>query len=304
MKKLKPIVSIILPTYNRAHLIEKSIGSVLTQTFINFELIVVDDGSTDMTESILKNINDNRIRYIKYNKRRGANYARNTGIKVANADYIAFQDSDDIWYPNKLEKQVSCMQHSPSNVAIIYSAFWRIENEQKEYISSNVIGMDQNFLFIALLKENFITTPTLLIKKECFKKVGLFDENLPRFQDWELVIRLSKLYHFNYINEATINSYVQLDSISLNNKAQTIALEMIVKKHLLDFLKYKKLLISHYETIGIGFYLEGNTKKANFYLMKAYRLNLLNLKLLIKYLIIKYTNIKFYLKLKKFNLEK
>lgn len=100
-----PTVSVVIPTYNRAHLVGRAIQSVLNQTYQDFEIIVVDDGSTDNTEEVVKSFNDPRIRYIRHDQNRGGSAARNTGIKMARGEYIAFQDSDDEWLPEKLESR-------------------------------------------------------------------------------------------------------------------------------------------------------------------------------------------------------
>lgn len=101
----KELISVVIPTYNRGFIIENSIRSVLNQTYKNIEVIIVDDGSTDNTEEVIKSINDKKIRYFKLKVNRGACYARNYGVSKAKGKYIAFQDSDDIFLPGKLEKQ-------------------------------------------------------------------------------------------------------------------------------------------------------------------------------------------------------
>ena len=111
-----PIVSVIIPTYNRAHLIDKAIKSVLNQTYQDFEIIVVDDGSTDNTNEVLKNFTDSRIHYIFHTSNLGVSAARNTGIKTSQGEYIALLDSDDDWLPEKLDKQVDVLQNESSEV--------------------------------------------------------------------------------------------------------------------------------------------------------------------------------------------
>lgn len=108
--KNNPKVSVIIPTYNRAHLIGRAIKSVLNQTYKDFEIIIVDDGSTDKTEEVVKDFKDERVRYIRREKNKGGSAARNTGIKAARGEYIAFQDSDDEWLPEKLEKQMKAFE--------------------------------------------------------------------------------------------------------------------------------------------------------------------------------------------------
>ena len=124
MTDLTPKVSIILPTYNRAYIIEKGINSLLNQTYQDFEIIIVDDGSTDNTEEIIKKLQekDKRIKYIKLKTNKGAATARNIGIKAARGEYIAFQDSDDEWMHEKLEKQVKVLDTSSKEV-VVYTGF-------------------------------------------------------------------------------------------------------------------------------------------------------------------------------------
>ena len=278
----KPIVSIILPTYNRAHIIEKSIRSVLQQTFTNFELIIVDDGSTDNTEEVVKSIDDDRIKYIKYPENKGANVARNLGISLAQGVYIGFQDSDDEWYIDKLEKQVRLMKSSLPIIGVVYSAYMRDEKNEKIYIpTDDIIKLDGNILE-ELLTHNFVDTPTMLIRKECFDKIGDFDESLPRFQDWEMAIRLAEHYHFKYMNEATLDAYIQSDSISNNKESGKKALSIILKKHIQKYTQNNELTTRQYNLIGMNLFLYGNTKDGQSYLWKAYKKNLFNIKILLK----------------------
>ena len=135
MKNNSPKVSIILPTYNRAHIIEKAIQSVLNQTYQDFEIIIIDDGSKDDTKKIIRGFQekDNRIKYIRFEENKGAAAARNAGIKMSKGEYITFQDSDDEWLPEKLEKQMKIIETSSENI-VVYCGFWRIDGDEKTYI--------------------------------------------------------------------------------------------------------------------------------------------------------------------------
>ena len=217
MSNQTPKVSIILPTYNRAYIIEKAIQSVLNQTYQDFELIIVDDGSTDNTEEIIKKLQekDKRIRYIKLETNKGAAAARNEGIKIAHGKYITFQDSDDEWLPEKLEKQMKIFETTPEDI-IVYTGFWRIDGDEKTYIPDINISNREGYIHKELLKGNFVGTPSILLKKETLEKVALFDECLQRCQDWDLVIRLSEYYNFKLIDEPLYTSHILTDSISAN----------------------------------------------------------------------------------------
>ena len=116
-----PTISVIIPTYNRAHLIGKAVKSVLSQTYQDFEIIVVDDGSTDNTEEIVKSFTDYKIYYICHKHNRGASAARNTGIKASRGEYIAFLDSHDEWLPEKLDKQIKTFNSESSEVGVVYN---------------------------------------------------------------------------------------------------------------------------------------------------------------------------------------
>ena len=283
----KLTVSVIIPTYNRAHLIGRAIKSVLNQTYQDFELIIINDGSTDNTEEIIKDFQkkDERIKYICHGKNKGGSAARNTGIKVARGEYIAFQDADDEWLPEKLKKQMEIFKNTSSNVGLVYTGFWIIRDNQKTYIPQSWVKQKDGDIYIELLKDNFVGTPTILIKKKCFQKVGVFDETLPRLQDWELVIRLSKYYNFKCIDEPLLISYYTTDSISANYKALIEAHELILTKHYKNFNNYKKILSRHYFDLGRMLYLDEDEISGRRYFIKAIKKYPLNIKYSLSYLV-------------------
>lgn len=277
-----PKVSIILPTFNRKHLLARSINSVLSQTYKEFELIVINDGSTDETDELMRNYRDKRIRYIRHQKNMGGPVARNTGILKALGSYIAFQDDDDEWFPDKLKKQVTLLDLARQEVGVVYTGFWRIEkNKKKTYIPSKYVTKKNGRVHEELLRGNFITTQSMLIRKECFKKAGMFDESLPRQQDWDLVLRISKYYEFKCIDEPLFISYYQPLSISSNQNNYYKALEIILNKYYTDFVKNKKLLGFHFRNLGFFFCSEGQLKKGRLYLLKAIKSSPPNLKAII-----------------------
>jgi glycosyltransferase involved in cell wall biosynthesis len=277
MHDQNPKVSVVIPTYNRAHLICRSIQSVLDQTYQNLEIIVVDDGSTDNTEEIVINFKDERIRYIKHSENKGASAARNTGIKVSRGEYIAFQDSDDEWFSEKLEKQISAFYNSSPEVGVVYSGFYRVEANKKIYIpSDDHVAQKKGNIYNELLKGNFVGTPAVLIKKECFENVKYFDENIPALEDWELWIEISKYYKFEYINIPLVYSYSTPNSVNLNQKNILKAYEIILKNHLNDFGNNKKILSTHYFFIACGLFQTNDFKNGRVYLTKAIKANNLN----------------------------
>jgi len=248
-----PTVSVVIPTFNREHYIGRALESVLNQTYTDYEIIIVDDGSTDRTEEIIRRYQETsgNIRYIHTTENKGAPAARNRGIREARGTYIAFQDSDDVWMPEKLEKQLKVLAESSSAVGLVYAGFWFVKGDTREYIPRPSYKKKEGNIANELLKGSFIGTPTILIKKECFDKAGLFDESLPQLQDWELMIRVSGHYQYRFIDEPLLCAHYHGDNISDDQVSNIRAREMIFAKH---YNKYKdagrRVLAREYFSLG------------------------------------------------------
>ncbi len=263
---MAPKVSVVLPTYNRASLLKRAIKSILNQTYQDFEMIIVDDGSTDNTENVVKGFGNEGIRYISHDNNRGAGAARNTGIKVARGRYIAFLDSDNQWLPEKLEKQMQFIQHKTEDV-VVYTDYWDWEN-RRHMLSHRKIQKDGDIHDI-LLEDNFIDTSTVLVSKECLHKAGLFDETLPRYQDWELWIRLSKYYRFVYLDEPLAKVHFTPGCITSNDEALLPARRIIFEKHFEDIAKRPDLLARHLYALGCPTIYFGEFTEGRNYLWRA-----------------------------------
>lgn len=250
------MVSVILPTWNRAHLLPRAIRSVLLQTHTNFELIVVDDASTDNTKEVVSKFNDKRIKFIRldYDKRDtsyGAAKARNVGIKNAIGEYIAFQDSDDEWFTDKLKTQVDAFENADTNVGIVFGVLLRNENGKSKIVPAHKISVSEDGTLVpSLLKTNYVSLITAMVKNECFTKNGLFDELMPKYQEWELWIRFSTTYRFKFIDKPVATAYAQKVSVSTSPKAKIEALERILEKHYKTFQTHRKVLALHYYNLG------------------------------------------------------
>lgn len=198
-----PFISIIIPTYNRGYCIANAIESILNQTYQNFEIIVVDDCSSDNTMEVIKSINDERIVFHRNSRNIGPASSRNQGIKLSRYDYIAFQDSDDIWEASKLEKQINmCINHN--NPCMVYTKMIVTDNDT---ISSFMPSPEMPFnklsenVYPYLLEQNFIGAPTVLLPKAIIYDVGGFRDDLSALEDWELFLRIAKRYDVLYIDE-------------------------------------------------------------------------------------------------------
>jgi len=141
-----------------------------------------------------------------------------------------------------------------------------------QYIPYNWVKRKEGYILNELLKGNFIATPSIVARKECFQKVGMFDERLPRLQDWELVLRLSKHYEFRIVDEPLLISPLTADSLSTNETARIEALKLIITKHLKDFLKDKETLSGYYYGIGTYECINGDTQEGEDYIWRAFQL--------------------------------
>lgn len=227
-----PLISVIIPTYNRKELLERAVRSVLSQTYRNIELIVVDDASTDSTKEMIEAIQDERVRYIRHESNLGAAAARNTGIRDAQGDYIAFQDSDDDWMPKKIEKQMGIFLDSSPETGVVYCGFFRQRNGKKTRIPSKKITQKEGDIFQSLLLGYYLVgTPSVIIKKEVFERVGMFNEDYPALEEWDLWLRISQDYRFQFINEELLVSYQTPESLSVNRHLFLNGYLQLLKDH-------------------------------------------------------------------------
>ena len=270
--KENPTVSVIIPTYNRAHLVGRAIQSVLNQTYQDFELIIIDDSSTDNTEDIIKEFQkkDERIKYIRHDKNKGGSAARNTGIKVAKGEYIAFLDCDDEWLPEKLEKQIKTMKDLPFDVwGGIYCGFYYVGSKKYRAVKAFKKGILQKEI---LNQEVDIGAgSTALLTRNAISKIGLFDESFERHQDLEYLIRFFHYYKLYNIEEPLVKIYghnrpigkdfvkVKIKYLSKFNKDIEKFGEKTAKE-----IKAKNWL----EVAGI-FAIEANIYKYFYYLIKS-----------------------------------
>ena len=229
----KEKVSIIIPTYNRAYCIERSIRSVLEQTYREFELLIVDDGSSDNTRDVVNSIEDERIRYIQMPDNKGASAARNEGIRQAAYEYIAFQDSDDVWKPDKLEKQMQILSENP-RVGMVYCAYeCHREGESIVIVPDEEMSLHdkQGDIYIKLLCRNTVGAPTDLARKECFAKAGLFCESMTCLEDWELFVRIAKEYEILFLEEPLVIVHMAAGGVSSNTAGYYEARCYMIAQH-------------------------------------------------------------------------
>ena len=271
-------VSVIIPTYNRAHTLPRALHSVLNQAGAACEVIVIDDASTDATSQVLQEFRDPRLLCLRHPTRLGAAAARNTGIRASHGAWIAFLDSDDEWLPGLLQAQMECFQGCRPRVGVVYTSYERcfagysrrLPGRTRILLSLLSAGryhLSGN-LHAALQRGNFITLQTSMIKRLCFEQVGMFDESLPRLQDWEFWLRLAPHFDFAWINQPLVRVHVTEGSISNAAAALPDAVRIILDKH----GEGAPELVTHCRFILGDFHLQqGQTRQGCAYLWQAAR---------------------------------
>ncbi|MDO8140583.1 MAG: glycosyltransferase [Candidatus Brocadiales bacterium] len=266
-----PLVSVILPTYNCAAFLPHSIGSILAQTYHSYEVIVVDDGSTDITREALHPFMQ-KIKYIRFEYNKGLPTARNAGIQSAQGKYIAFIDADDLWLPDKLETDVGYFQQHPE-VSMVFSKHINID-DRGCVIDGNIRKqLPYGNIFIPLyMEQNFIISSSVVVRKEVFETAGLFDERFFNCQDWDMWLRIA--FHFKAvgINKTLVKYRHNPHSLSKNRnnvlKYQKIVIDKIytafksTENGITETL-YKKRLASHYAKVGRYYLRIGDKNRAN-----------------------------------------
>jgi len=267
------LVSVIIPVYNRQEQLKNAINSVLAQTYKKFEVIVVDDGSSIPVSSYIQS--ENRIKVIRHKSNRGAASARNTGIKNSRGDLIAFLDSDDIWYPKKLEKQVDVF-NKKKYIDLCFCSYKLINissngnKKIKAYTPKE--SKDKDWFKYFLLGCDLSPGSTMVVKKQVFFDYGVFDETYPRLEDWEWLLRVSKNQKIGIKILKKIYAIVQNYSIPPAYKVE-LANNKIIKRYKDDFKKYKwygkKAFSKRYLETSQLLFIDRKRRKAINYLIKG-----------------------------------
>lgn len=234
MKNEKGLVSVVIANFNMANFLPKAIESILSQTYDNLEIVIVDDGSTDNSKEVMCRYELNpKVRCI-YQPNLGQPKAKNAGVFNSNGEFIAFCDADDIWDSKKLEKQIPCFDRDP-NIGVVYSNAVYIDKNDiavhSDYKLKKYSGNITNELFV----KNCIPFGTAVVKTECFINYGGFNESIPMGIDWELWLRLSVHFKFFFLNETTYYYRVWDGQMSRNYRGRYSNAETIMKQFLLQY---------------------------------------------------------------------
>ena len=263
-------VSVVIPTYNRPDTLKRAITSVLSQTCADFEIIIVNDSHHERPVwDIINHFADEKIRYFRNKRTKGGNGARNTGIIKSKGEYIAFLDDDDEWLPDKLYLQLKKIETLDSSWGGCYCGY---SLQQGKYWINFTDLKEGNFLNEFLLNLNHIgASSTLMIKKEAFKKVGLFEESLIRFQDIHFLVCFFRHYKLAYINEILTKVFGHNPPNPVKFERTKMQLFKLIQTDIAKLGKNKANLYYaiQYRELSLHFACNGYRKKCLYYLFKS-----------------------------------
>jgi glycosyltransferase involved in cell wall biosynthesis len=227
------MVSVVIPTYNSGAFLREAIQSVLSQTYVDFEVVVVDDGSTDNTESVVHSFGD-QVRYVKQ-QNQGAGAARNQGIKRSQGEYVAFLDADDLWLPGKLREQIPLLDRDPE-LGLVYSD-WAVVPEQGEVQPSYLRNQPAaaGYVFDELVQCGFILTSGAIVRRSCLDDVGSFDETLSIAQDYDLWLRICYRWKIALVDKPLVIKRNRDGNLSSNLTKTAVERIVLFEKALKEF---------------------------------------------------------------------
>jgi glycosyltransferase involved in cell wall biosynthesis len=229
MNRENPTVSVVIPAHNRKAALVRAMRTVLAQTRDDWELIVVDDASTDGTDGVVKSIEDGRIVYVRHTQNRGGGAARNTGIQASRGKYVAFLDSDDEWFPEKLARDVAAF--AGEAVGLVYCGKELVDPDG--HLLLRRIPSLEGDLYRQLLGHDFIgSCSRVAVRKDVLEAVGGFDENLPSGQDWDMWVRAAKVAKVACVPECLVRRHIGHEQISGSLKRIYTGHLKVVEKHL------------------------------------------------------------------------
>ncbi len=244
----KPAVTVIIPTFNRASVVVRAIRSVLGQTCQDWELIVVDDCSTDGTEQSVSGFSDHRISYIRHDRNRRAGAARNTGIRHAQGEYVAFLDSDDEWLPEKLQYELEVLRNSDPEVGLVYTG--KMILDESGSVLAVRMPTKSGWVYDALLDWDFIgSCSRVTVRREVLDRVGGFDETFVNCQDYDLWLRVARASKIACVPYCLVKRYLVSDRMTASLRNICEAWERVLNKYRGEMKP--RTLARHYSRIAI-----------------------------------------------------
>jgi glycosyltransferase involved in cell wall biosynthesis len=262
------LVTVIIPTHHRPALLGRAIASAVAQTHAALEILVVDDGPSAEAEAATRAAGDPRVRYLRHEVTRGAPAARNTGLREAKGEFVAFLDDDDTWMPDKLEKQLARFAGRGPDLGVVYCSSVKFSDITQRVISESR-AKPLRAGHVDFFRRTLFGTSVPLIRRSCFDDVGGFDETLPGAQDRDMWIRLAARYAFDLVAETLVRHHIHGDQITANLDAKVRARELLLVKYGPQMDAHPDIMARYLWRLGLLCLADRHGAKGRRYLLRA-----------------------------------
>ena len=254
-----PKVSVVIPTRNRARVLVRAVRSVLGQTCGDFELLIVDDASTDGTGDAVRRFDDPRIVLIRHEVNRGVSAARNSALDRAAGAFVAFLDDDDEWLPEKLERQLTQFDRAPHRVGMMCSGYYELNHTTND---THEVGADLGRSFADLLRRgSFSHTSTIMVRAECFARTGPFDLAFKYGEDFDMWLRIAREYTVDAVAAPLSCRHVQSDGLTQDYDVIISGAQAYLAKYREYLAVDAGALAEHLHRLATYFCFAGDTKR-------------------------------------------
>lgn len=255
-----PRVSVLIPTRNRAALLQRAVASVQRQTFQDFEILIADDASEDDTPAIVESIGDPRVRYYRHRHNGGVASTRNTLVAHAAGEYVAFIDDDDEWLSDKLERQLALVESSQHAAAIVFTGFQEVDDAGRPMAEHR--PSQEGWVFDAILTRAVITpTSTLLVRRSCFEAVGPFDDELRYGEDLDMWLRLARQFEFRALPAPLVLYHIHPNALTRNYRAIVSGLRRLLHRYEGELRRHPRAHSEWLRALGTYCCFEGNLRE-------------------------------------------
>jgi len=255
-------VSVVIPTYNRAGLLKRAVNSVLSQTFADLEVLIVDDSSPDDTAAMVAAIDDPRVRYFRHCTNRGVSASRNTALSHVTGEFVAFLDDDDEWLPEKLAIQIGRLERACKHVGLICSGYHEIEYGT-DRVLCQVTPHLRGQVFESLLRQGYYNhTSSIVARSDCFDQLGMFDVAFDWGEDFDMWLRIAQVFEFDYVEDSLMRFNVLPDGLTLNLRAEIKGTHLLLNKYQTFFERNPRILNARLHRLATCYCFVGDTKQA------------------------------------------
>jgi glycosyltransferase involved in cell wall biosynthesis len=273
------LVSVIIPTYKRAHILPRAIKSVLNQTYSNLELIIIDDGSRDNTSAVVSDVKDKRIRYIESSENKGLSSARNTGLRASQGEFVAFLDDDDEWIPDKLQSSLDVFRKNQgSNIGLVYTNGYLVKKSKKNIFFKDSRQSSTVYTDTQRQKNIFptsISSPLLqfcMLPKSVVLKTGFFDECIRNWEDVDFFVRVASVFDVYFLNIPLAIIHEQDQHLGMVNADVMKSREYFFGKHRDKISKDRNNLYRFNQKMARDWLMLGDKRLARNYFLKALKI--------------------------------